>query len=41
MLIDRVYNSVYRRCKQICSEKKEICQKTVFFDFMILSIQEV
>lgn len=22
-------------------KKKEICQKTVFFDFMILSIQEV
>lgn len=22
MLIDRVYNSVYRRCKQIRSEKK-------------------
>lgn len=42
MLIDRVYNSVYRRCKQIRSKKKkEICQKTVFFDFMILSIQEV
>lgn len=41
MLIDRVYNSVYRHCKQIHSEKKGICQKTVFFDFMILSIQEV